>query len=277
MSKKIKIIIYIIVILLVVFLATKAMKQNDGTKPEILDKVVILEEAKVFPENEGKLVLVPGKLETDYYLIDDELDLEIDSCKAQRKVEMYQYTINNDEVSYEWADDVKYEYVKDSTGKKYYNPEKTIESSETYDVADLGEFVVPEGLTKQLPYNATIKDLPEVPGYKIRDDYLTDSSAVTQVGDLRIKLNYVDLEKLGEVSILAKQVGDSFEEYKLDNGYSEFTVYQTKITNKEELAKQLDKTTKDMYGGIIIVAAIIVVIGVILFKDDIKALTSKNK
>lgn len=31
-------------------------------------------------------------------------------------------------------------------------------------------------------------------------------------------MSYVNLEKLGDISILAKQVGDGFDEYKLDTG-----------------------------------------------------------
>ena len=62
MTKKIKIVIYIIVVIFSVFLIAKAIKQESGANPEILDKVVILDEAKVLPENEGKLVLVSGKL-----------------------------------------------------------------------------------------------------------------------------------------------------------------------------------------------------------------------
>lgn len=275
MNKKTKIIIYVIVAIVALALATKALKQNDGIKPEILDKVVILNEAKVSPENDGKLVLISGKLETDYTLTDEDLGLQIDSCKAERKVEMYQYAIKNDTLDYKWDDDVKEYVVIDS--KRYYNPNKSMDDLETCDIAQLGEFTVPEGLTKKLSYNSNVKDLPEVKRYRIKNDYLTNTSGIDKIGDIRIKYNYVDLDKTGEVSILAKQVGDSFEEYKLDTGYNVFNLYQNKITNKEELAKELDKDMNTMYGGIIIVIIIILIVGVFIFKEDLKNIINKSK
>ena len=277
MNKKIKVIIYLIVVAVVIFLSLKALKQDNGIKPEILDNVVILDEAKVLPENEGKLVLISGKVETDYYLTDDDLGLELDTCKAKKSVEMYQYTIKNDELDYKWDENVQYEYVTNDSGRRFYNPEKSIESSETCDEAYIGEFLIPEGLTKQLPYNATIKDLPKIDGFRIKDDYLTNSGAVAEVGDLRIRVSYTDLEKLGEVSILAKQVGDSFEEYKLNTNYNAFNVYQNKITNKDELGKQIDQNSEDMKIMIIVVIIVIIIIGIVLFREDIKNLIEKTK
>lgn len=48
---------------------------------------------------------------------------------------------------------------------------------------------------------------------------------------------------------MPKQVGNGFEEYKLDTGAYAFNVYQTKISNKEELAKALEQDSKNMACG----------------------------
>ncbi|MFR5765289.1 MAG: hypothetical protein ACLUF5_01650 [Clostridia bacterium] len=105
--KKIKIVIYIIVVIFSVFLIAKAIKQESGANPEILDKVVILDEAKVLPENEGKLVLVSGKLKASEVFKDNTFGIELDTFKVNKIVEMYQYKAGNDEVGYEWKDKVE--------------------------------------------------------------------------------------------------------------------------------------------------------------------------
>ena len=55
MAKKIKIVIYIIVVIFSVFLIAKAIKQESGANPEILDKVVILNEQKYFQKTKVNL------------------------------------------------------------------------------------------------------------------------------------------------------------------------------------------------------------------------------
>lgn len=91
MAKKIKIVIYIIVVIFSVFLVAKAIKQESGANPEVLDKVVILNEAKVLPENEGKLVLVSGKLKASEVFKDNTFGLELDTFRVNKIVEMYQH------------------------------------------------------------------------------------------------------------------------------------------------------------------------------------------
>ena len=91
MARKIKIVIYIIVVIFSVFLIAKAIKQESGANPEILDKVVILDEAKVLPENEGKLVLVSGKLKASEVFKDNTFGIELDTFRVNKIVEMYQY------------------------------------------------------------------------------------------------------------------------------------------------------------------------------------------
>ena len=100
---------------------------------------------------------------------------------------------------------------------------------------------------------------------------------INTCGDIRIKMSYVNLEKLGDISILAKQVGDGFDEYKLDTGAYAFNVYQTKISNKEELAKALEQDSKNMAGGMIFIIIVLIIIGIILFRTNIKNLIDKIK
>ena len=276
MAKKIKIVIYIIVVIFSVFLVAKAIKQESGANPEVLDKVVILNEAKVLPENEGKLVLVSGKLKASEVFKDNTFGLELDTFRVNKIVEMYQYKEGNDEVGFEWKEKVEKKSIISGSGGIYRNPEKSMSSINKCDKAYLGEFTVSEKLTQRINNNEKV-ELPEIEGFKRKGEYLTNSKWGPSVGDIRIKMSYVNLEKLGDISILAKQVGDGFEEYKLDTGAYAFNVYQTKISNKEELAKALEQDSKNMAGGMIFLFIVIIIIGIILFRTNIKNLIDKIK
>lgn len=50
-----------------------------------------MNEAKVLPENEGKLVLVSGKLKASEVFKDNTFGLELDTFRVNKIVEMYQY------------------------------------------------------------------------------------------------------------------------------------------------------------------------------------------
>lgn len=276
MAKKIKIVIYIIVVIFSVFLVAKAIKQESGANPEVLDKVFILNEAKVLPENEGKLVLVSGKLKASEVFKDNTFGIELDTFKVNKIVEMYQYKAGTDEVGYEWNEKDEKKSIVSGSGGIYRNPEKSMSSINKCDEAYLGEFTVSEKLTQRINNNEKV-ELPEIEGFKRKGEYLTNSKWGPSVGDIRIKMSYVNLEKLGDISILAKQVGDGFEEYKLDTGAYAFNVYQTKISNKEELAKALEQDSKNMAGGMIFIIIVLIIIGIILFRDNIKNLIDKIK
>lgn len=124
MAKKIKIVIYIIVVIFSVFLIAKAIKQESGANPEVLDKVVILNEAKVLPENEGKLVLVSGKLKASEVFKDNTFGIELDTFKVNKIVEMYQYKAGTDEVGYEWNEKDEKKSIVSGSGGIYRNPKK---------------------------------------------------------------------------------------------------------------------------------------------------------
>ena len=53
--------------------------------------VLSLPEARVLPENEGKLVHVFGKAVTDEIVTDTEFEVAVNAIKLKRKVEMYQW------------------------------------------------------------------------------------------------------------------------------------------------------------------------------------------
>ena len=59
-----------------------------------------MNEAKVLPENEGKL-------KASEVFKDNTFGLELDTFRINKIVEMYQYKAGNDEIGYEWNEKVE--------------------------------------------------------------------------------------------------------------------------------------------------------------------------
>ena len=93
MNKKSIIFIVIAIILAIVgFTSTNTSKQTD-----VISKAVYVEDGKVLPENEGKIVIVPGKLEAVTPLVDEITGVELPGVIAKRTVERYERVQNSDE------------------------------------------------------------------------------------------------------------------------------------------------------------------------------------
>ena len=82
---------------------------------------------------------------------------------------------------------------------------------------------------------------------------------------------------VGATGLVGREFIKVIEEYKLDTGAYAFNVYQTKISNKEELAKALEQDSKNMAGGMIFIIIVLIIIGIILFRTNIKNLIDKIK
>jgi len=91
--KKKSIIFIVIAIVLVVvgFFSTNTSKQTDA-----ISNAVYVEDGKVLPENEGKIVIVPGKLEAVTPLVDKITGVELPGVIAKRTVERYEKVQNSD-------------------------------------------------------------------------------------------------------------------------------------------------------------------------------------
>ena len=101
MAKKIIGIVLIVIGLFTAFLGFKAM----GQAPEAEDKLknaVYVADAKVYPENEGKIVIVPGKIEAKLPLVDKETGLELPTIKATRQ-KWKAVSIKADGIGYDWS------------------------------------------------------------------------------------------------------------------------------------------------------------------------------
>lgn len=81
-----------IVLVIVGFASTNTSKETDA-----ISKAVYVEDGKVLPENEGKIVIVPGKTEAIEPFVDTLTGVEIPHIKANRLVEIYDEATETDE------------------------------------------------------------------------------------------------------------------------------------------------------------------------------------
>ena len=237
-----------VVIGLVLFIAAfPILFWNEGravkrykTLNEGAGSVISLSEARVLSENDGKLVHVSGKAVTDDITTDTEFELAVNAIKLKRKVEMYQWkeskksktekklgggkkTVTTYSYHKSWSSSL----IDSSNFKKpngHQNPESMPYQSAEFiaDEVTLGEFKVSHSLvgkinkTSLLPVS-DLADIDGIPNAAFHNDgiYLGDNPSSPQIGDLRITYHIVAPT---DVSIVSKQIDQSFEPYRTEAG-----------------------------------------------------------
>ncbi len=137
MAKKIIGIVLIIIGLFTAFLGFKAMSQAPEAA-EKLEAAVYVADAKVYPENEGKVVIVPGKIDAEP-LVDTETGLELPTIKASKQ-SWYAVGAKSADVGYDWS------WMVDGVTQTL-----TAECS-------VGEFKLYEGMLNGLPVSVDYSD-----------------------------------------------------------------------------------------------------------------------
>ena len=137
MAKKIIGIVLIIIGLFTAFLGFKAMSQAPEAV-EKLESAVYVADAKVYPENEGKVVIVPGKIDAEP-LVDTETGLELPTIKASKQ-SWYAVCAKSADVGYDWS------WMIDGVTQTL-----TAECS-------VGEFKLYEGMLNGLPVSVDYSD-----------------------------------------------------------------------------------------------------------------------
>ena len=137
MAKKIIGIVLIIIGLFTAFLGFKAMSQAPEAV-EKLESAVYVADAKIYPENEGKIVIVPGKIEAEP-LVDTETGLELPTIKASKQ-SWYAVGVKSVDTGYDWS------WMADGSTQTL-----TAECS-------VGEFKLYEGMLNGLPVSVDYSD-----------------------------------------------------------------------------------------------------------------------
>jgi hypothetical protein len=199
---------------------------------------------KVDPANDKKLVHMTGAAKADGPVVDTDYGISVPALRLVRTEEIYQWVENKksdkkqkvgggEETTTTYTYDKKWEDkpVKSADFKKpdgHTNEGDLIAGNENISAekVTLGAFDVPENFVKEMGspmrHAVTDADLAKLPadlkeGTKIQDGafYFGENSKEPKIGDVRVSYEIV---KPGTFSILAAQLGDTFEPYQTKAG-----------------------------------------------------------
>lgn len=208
----------------------KTLKEGGGAVITVLANAVD-------PGNEGKLVHLIGKADTEATLTDPVFKISANALRFKRNVEMYQWkehkrseerkkfgggteTVTEYTYSKEWSSSLtKSANFKNESG--HYNPDSMPYSAleKTADNVTLEAFVLSPSLVSKISNFKAIEITSETPlpvalqdTAQVHDSgfYIGENPASPQVGDMRVTFQVV---KPSEVSVIAKQTGKTFEPY----------------------------------------------------------------
>lgn len=258
------IILIAIVIYFTIFAFINVGKEKKIDK-EILDKVIYVNDGKVKKENEGKIVLVTGKIEYDNLVSFMELDENFGSIKINRKVEDFvKYKDNTGKTSYEWRE--RKESLEDSGDFL-----KQILSAEKISKVSIGEYTLDEKGLELIPTDKYYHEQEKV-GDLIKSNisYVTNDEEDSQEGDIKLTYKYYNLKKYPYMSVLAVQKDNTFIPYKVDRKTEIYKVFPGKVDNKTKLSKELSLSEKKTTKGKALFIIMILGLGIFFIVDSKK-------
>jgi len=188
---------------------------NSANKIAIADyasKNAIQTDAKnISGENDGKLISTSAEVISDTVLRDDNVEVP-NSLILSRKVEMYQWTENNDgsETKYEktWSEDfIDSSYFEN---KGYKNPKFPIKSEVfSAEKGEFGDYTLNNEQILLIETENEITDLPQNPKYTIVNGSYFSGKDIDnpQIGDVLISYSYVPSKT--PISIIGQQNSDN--------------------------------------------------------------------
>ena len=251
-----KIILIVVVVYFIIFAIINVNKEKNYNK-DILEQVVYVKDAKVNPENEGKIVLVSGKIEYDNLVSFIELDENFGTIKINRKVEDYK----NDK----WV--IRTE-IKENTS----NYIDTILSDEKISNIKIGDFELDSKGKSLIPTDKFYGSSESVLGLVNNSfNYSTHSDEEeAKEGDVKLTYKYYELDKNPNISILAVQKGNSFEPYKVDNKTEVYEVFLGTVDNESALTHELNQNVKGTIKGKSLFIIMIIGVGIFFIVDNKK-------
>ncbi len=196
---------------------------------------------KVDPSRDQKLVHMSGNDATEETLADPDFGISVNAIKLVRDVEMYQWKEEKKSetrkkvggstetvTTYDYARTWSSELISSGSFKEsgHTNPSSMRFSSTKYTASKvtLGAFKLTSGQIEKLgndvPLTIGPKELETVPSVlqakaEAGRFYLGKDPGTPQIGDLRVKFSVVNP---GPISVVAMQVGDSFQPYQTQAG-----------------------------------------------------------
>ena len=259
-----KVILVALIAYFTIFAFININKEKELNK-KILKEVVYVTDGKVDSKNEGKLVLVSGKIEYDELVSFIELE-DFGTIKINRKVEDYkkEYDDDDNEYVYEWV-----ERETPLDGDDYL---KKIVSEEKVSNINIGEFVLDKRGLELIPADSYYSDQESIGGLITTGiDYSRDPHEEDlKEGDMKITYKYYDLNKYPNMSILAVQKGNSFVPYQVDKKKDFYQVFTKVVDNEKDLEKELKSNVKKTTRGKFLFIAMILGVGVFFIVDSKK-------
>lgn len=260
-----KVILIAIVIYFAIFAVININKEKKYNE-EILKKVVYVTNGKLDEKNEGKLVLVSGKIGYDELVTFDELD-NFKTIKIKRTVE--DYVKYNDETTNE----TEYKWNERKVAKEGETDFlKTVISEEKVSKVNIGDYELDEHGLDLIEDDRYYSGQEEIAGLTTTGiNYERDPSEENlEEGDVRLTYNYYDLKKHPYMSVLAVQKGNSFVPYIVDKKTSVYQVFDHKVNTKAKLQKELKTNVKKTTKGKFLFIIMILTVGIIMIIDNKK-------
>ncbi len=211
-------------------------------------QVVSIDANSATSASDGKLVHVTGKVVTEDLLKDDEFGIEVNALKLRRQVVMYQWVEEEEskkekQVGGSEKTTTTYNYEKKwvsnlvnsgdfKVSEGHMNPKAFPYGEYTHQVsnASLGNFAVSQSLLSKInnfnAFSIDKIDTGKVKKATILEDavnkkqniYIGEgTNADPQIGDVKLTFQIVEP---GDYSIVAKQVGNTFEKFNTSTGTS---------------------------------------------------------
>ncbi len=233
---------------------------------EASNDISTVEYDKVDERHEDHLVAVSGSLTATEALSDTEFNISRKTVMLRRVVEVYQWQKNCDDgCKYEkgWheglIDSGNFESGHDNPSAAKYESKDFVAQNQSF-----GAYVLPESLIHKLSYDTTLgpDEISELyhGNLKVFNEYLTNSANPSEpsVGDFRISYRYV---KDKTITVIAKQVGNSFAEFRSSNKEVFYEISEGSET-AEEFINRVSGDNKEVNWILVGIGAVLLLIGV---------------
>ena len=260
-----KVILFVIVVYFTVFAIINVNKEKNVNE-DILSKVVYVSDGTVKEENDGKIVLVVGKISAENRVGFLELNEGFSALKISRKVEDY---IKDEDGDLQWTE--RTEPLLNAKDDEYIN---TLVSMEK--IADkimVGDFVLDETGREKLPLDTyydkqeSIGKLTTTGTFYSRDPWAEDLVE----GDTKHTYKYFDDNNNPIISILAVQNGNTLKPYEVDSKTKVYQIFKAVVDDKDKLQEQLNLNVKRTIKGKTLFIIMILGVGIFFIVDAAKS------
>lgn len=244
-------IILIFIGIIVVALSFTLRSESAVLRGEIEESVIQASENEVNPANEGKLIVVSGKIFGDSLQKDSTFGISKETVKLKRVVETRQWIKNCEDGNCDyvpiWSEEKissdEYDEMHQNVIKHQYESAEFARES-----ISLGAYKLSEKLANDLSYD-TVMGPDEIAGkyagdYNLVGEYITNASDINnpKIGDFRISFAYV---KDKDVTVIARQTDGAFSAYRTKGKHE---VYELKenVTSADEYIQGMGTESNPM-------------------------------